>query len=159
MEFFDLGQKIRLRSPHRPLSATQHHPTTSLVGIALHCNEPWRFVSSILTAFCTATHCISIAYKHLLFQWLTRKWRKSNSYTNDIAYYNLEWTYRECWRDNELSHWNPCSFDCKVLLRRTEEEGSGRRHDRSLLASGVTIRHGQDRLGIGSMVLLSEKYE
>jgi len=28
------------RSRRRPLSATQHHPTTSLVGISLHCNEP-----------------------------------------------------------------------------------------------------------------------
>ena len=28
------------RSRRRPLSATQHHPTTSLVGIAWHCNEP-----------------------------------------------------------------------------------------------------------------------
>ena len=28
------------RSRRRPLSATQHHPTTSLVGISWHCNEP-----------------------------------------------------------------------------------------------------------------------
>ena len=124
-------REIWPRSRRRPLSATQHHPTTSLVGISLHCNEPWRFVSSILTAFVTATHCISIAYKPILFQCLARKGRKSNSYTNDIAYSNLEWTYRECWRDNDLRHWNTCYFDCKVLLRRTEEEGSGRRHDRS----------------------------
>ena len=27
------------RSRRRPLSATQHHPTTSLVGISWHCNE------------------------------------------------------------------------------------------------------------------------
>jgi len=119
------------RSRRRPLSATQHHPTTSLVGISLHCNEPWRFVSSVLTTFCTATHCISIVYKTLLFQCVTGKWRKSNSYTNDTAYSNLEWTYGRCWRDNELTHWSSCYFDCKVLLRRTEEEGSGRRHDRS----------------------------
>src|SRR5205823_11053250 len=37
------------RSRCRPLSATQHHPTTSLVGIALHCNEPCKFTSSVLT--------------------------------------------------------------------------------------------------------------
>jgi multidrug efflux pump subunit AcrB len=28
-----------LRSQRRPLSATQHNPTTSLVGISFHCNE------------------------------------------------------------------------------------------------------------------------
>src|SRR6266536_1842377 len=27
------------RSRRRPLSATQHHPTTSLVGISWHCNK------------------------------------------------------------------------------------------------------------------------
>src|SRR5215470_529180 len=29
----------RPRSRRRPLSATQHHPTTSLVGISWYCNE------------------------------------------------------------------------------------------------------------------------
>src|SRR6266446_183322 len=53
----------RPRSRRRPLSATQHHPTTSLVGISWHCNEPRRFVSSIFTAFVTATHYISMACK------------------------------------------------------------------------------------------------
>ena len=28
------------RSRDRPLSATQHPPTTSLIGISWHCNEP-----------------------------------------------------------------------------------------------------------------------
>jgi hypothetical protein len=32
-------QGFRPRSWDRPLSATQHHPTTSLVGISWHCNE------------------------------------------------------------------------------------------------------------------------
>src|SRR6266446_7183423 len=31
---------IRPRSRDRPLSATQPHPTTSLIGISWHCNEP-----------------------------------------------------------------------------------------------------------------------
>ena len=72
-----------------------------------------------------------LSQQPIAFQWLAIKGRKSNSYTNDIAYSNLEWTYRECWRDTDLSHWNHGHFDCKMLLRRTEEEGSGRRHDRS----------------------------
>jgi hypothetical protein len=28
------------RSRRRPLSATQHHPTLSLIDISWHCNEP-----------------------------------------------------------------------------------------------------------------------
>jgi exopolyphosphatase/pppGpp-phosphohydrolase len=32
-------QFARPRSRRRPLSATQHHPATSLVGISWHCNE------------------------------------------------------------------------------------------------------------------------
>jgi hypothetical protein len=48
--------KSRPRSRRRPLSATQHNPTTSLVGIALHCHETRGFVSSILTNLVTATH-------------------------------------------------------------------------------------------------------
>ncbi len=40
---YDIGTSHdpgRPRSRRRPLSATQHHPTTSLVGISWHCNEP-----------------------------------------------------------------------------------------------------------------------
>ena len=47
---------FRHRSRRRPLSTTQHNLTTSLVGIAFHCNETRKFVSSILTTFVTATH-------------------------------------------------------------------------------------------------------
>src|SRR5215510_8946397 len=53
------------RSRHRPLSATQHHPATSLVGISWHCNEPYTLMSSILTISVTTTHCISITYKRI----------------------------------------------------------------------------------------------
>jgi len=35
------------RSRRRPLSATQHHPTTSLGGISWHGKEPCKFMSSI----------------------------------------------------------------------------------------------------------------
>ena len=34
------GHIIRPRSRRRPLSATQHHPTPSLIDISWHCNEP-----------------------------------------------------------------------------------------------------------------------
>ena len=43
--------KPRPRSRRRPLSATQHHPTTSLIGISWHCNALCKSVSSILTTF------------------------------------------------------------------------------------------------------------
>src|SRR5689334_13985958 len=33
-------KSIRPRSRRRPISATQHHPTTLLIGISWHCNEP-----------------------------------------------------------------------------------------------------------------------
>src|SRR5262249_27617075 len=46
----------RPRSRRRPLAATQHNPTTSLVGQALDCNETGRFVSSILTIIVATTH-------------------------------------------------------------------------------------------------------
>jgi hypothetical protein len=36
---FDIGP----RSRRRPLSVTQHNPTTSLVGISFHCHETGRF--------------------------------------------------------------------------------------------------------------------
>src|SRR5262245_29954355 len=51
------------RSQRRPLSATQHHPATSLVGISWHCKEPYKLMASILTISVTTTHCISITYK------------------------------------------------------------------------------------------------
>jgi hypothetical protein len=50
------GPEIGLRSWRRPLSATQHNPTTSLISISFHCNETGRFESSILTTFVTTTH-------------------------------------------------------------------------------------------------------
>src|SRR5712691_12490324 len=53
---------FRPRSRRRPLSATQHHPTTSLVGISWHCNELWRSVSSILTIF---RHHNPLYFNHL----------------------------------------------------------------------------------------------
>src|SRR5262249_21678749 len=53
------------RSRRRPLSGTQHHPTTSLVGISWHCKEPCKFMSSILTISVTTTHCIPIIYKRI----------------------------------------------------------------------------------------------
>src|SRR5262249_613948 len=40
------------RSRRRPLSATQHHPTTSLVGISWHSHPLSRSMSIILTTFC-----------------------------------------------------------------------------------------------------------
>jgi hypothetical protein len=55
----------RPRSRRRPLSATQHHPTTALVGISWHCKEPCKFMSSILTISVTTTHCIPITYKRI----------------------------------------------------------------------------------------------
>jgi len=69
-------RKIRPRSRRRPLSATQHNPTTSLAGISFHCNETWRFLSSILTIFVTATHWIPITYKSVWFQYIISKGRK-----------------------------------------------------------------------------------
>ena len=33
-------EEVRSRSRRRPLSATQHHPTPSLIDISWHCNEP-----------------------------------------------------------------------------------------------------------------------
>jgi hypothetical protein len=53
------------RSRRRPLSATQHHLTTALVGISWHCKEPYKFVSSILTISVTTTYCIPITYKRI----------------------------------------------------------------------------------------------
>src|SRR5215471_12577547 len=58
-------QTVWPRSRRRLLSATQHHPTTSRVDISWRCNEPRRFVSSILTIFATASHCIPITYKRI----------------------------------------------------------------------------------------------
>src|SRR5438445_3181986 len=55
-------RKTGPRSRRRPLSATQHHPTTSLVGISWHCNELWRSVSSILTVF---RHHNPLYFNHL----------------------------------------------------------------------------------------------
>ena len=64
------------RSRRRPLSATQHHPTTSLVGISWHCNEPCKFMSSILTISVTTTHCISITYKRIFISMTYKKSKK-----------------------------------------------------------------------------------
>jgi len=71
-------------------------PVVRLGHVSFHCKQTGRFVSSVLTVFVTATHCISTAYKSLLFQLVARKGRKSNSYANAIAYPHLERTYRGC---------------------------------------------------------------
>ncbi len=62
---FSVSWNIWPRSWRRPLSATHHHPTTSLVGISWHCNEPCMFMSSILTISVTTTHCIPSTYKRI----------------------------------------------------------------------------------------------
>ena len=119
------------RSRRRPLSATQHHPTTSLVGISWYCNELWRSVSSILTTFRLHN---PLNFKYLQMHFFSMTYKKSKKIKQLYVYNILLWYKINLWwhwKGNVASHWITYSFYLQVLLPRTEEEGSGRRRDRS----------------------------